>query len=766
MPNFDVVKIGDVADVSDGKELRHGAATHNGREAVVGTIMMMTGENSRKVAELAEKRVAEISRDLPAGVEIIPVYSRRDLVNATIETVWRNIISGSILVIIMLFLLVGNLRAAFITALTIPLALVITIIGMKTLNISGNLMSLGALDFGIIIDGVVIVVDHCMRKLAGKKGNPDEIVIEATTEIRKAAGFGQLILLVVFLPIFALVGIEAKTFRPMAATFIMALMAALILSLTLAPALIALLLKHGANEKESRVMMFLESKYRKIMDFVIWQSKNIIFAAAAVIVVGLLLFTRLGAEFIPQLKEGAMAFHLIRPQNTSLTMSLDLQEKAEKIILGFPEIERVFSRIGTAEVASDPMGVNVSDTYIMLKDFGKGVDFDKLTDDLLARLKSEMPGITYLASQPIQMRFNELLEGSRADLTIKIFGPDLNELSKIGEEVEKIVKPISPESDVELDRMGDFPVFAIEPDMRELQRYGISRAAVLEQAAMALSGAEVGYFFDNDRRFPILVRLSDKHRADLEVIKNLPIPTFSDATVPLSSVAKIGFSDAYASINRDNGSRRATIMANIRGMDTGTFVERAQAAVAEKIKLPDGYFMEWGGQYKNLQAAGSRFAALIPLTLAIVFFMIYTAFGSVLQTSLIFMGIPFALCGGIAGLYFAGLPFSISAAVGFIALMGIAVLNSIILINGFNSMKGNAKDRVVGGSVSRLRAIMMTATTDILGFIPMAISTGIGAEVQRPLAVVIIGGIATSTLLTLVVLPAVYYRIYKGKATR
>ncbi|MDR0367218.1 MAG: efflux RND transporter permease subunit, partial [Rickettsiales bacterium] len=408
----------------------------------------------------------------------------------------------------------------------------------------------------------------------------------------------------------------------------------------------------------------------------------------------------------------------------------------------------------TAEIASDPMGANVSDTYIMLKDLGRGVDADRLAEDMLARLKNETPGMSYLASQPIQMRFNELLEGSRADLTVKIFGPDLDILAKLGEQAEALLRPISPESDVELDRAEGFPVLAIEPDARELERHGISRAAVLEQTAAALAGERAGYFFDGDRRISIVVRLADDLRADLDAIRNLPMPTFADATVPLSAIAKIGFKDAHASINRDDGYRRATIMANIRGMDTGAFVERAQEALAGKLELPDGYFMEWGGRYKNLQEAKARFALPIPLTLAIVFVMIYTAFGSVLQTAIVFMGIPFALCGGIAGLGAAGLPFSISAAAGFIALMGIAVLNSIILVNGFNSTGGALKDRVVGGSVSRRRAVMMTATTDILGFIPMAVSTGIGAEVQRPLAVAIIGGITTSTLLTLVVLPA------------
>jgi cobalt-zinc-cadmium resistance protein CzcA len=769
LPNLQIITLGDVAKVMEGRENRNGAATYNGREAVLGTIMMMTGENSRAVAERADAKIAEIAKTLPDNMQITPLYSRSDLVNATTSTVWHNIISGSILVIITLLLLVGNLRAAFITALTIPLALFFTIISMKTLGISGNLMSLGALDFGIIIDGVVIVVDHCMRKIKEKIGNRkslstaemDDIVIDAATEIRRAAGFGQLILIIVFLPIFALVGIEAKTFQPMASTFIIALAGALILSLTLAPALIAYLLKNGAEQKDTRLMAFLERGYRRLINAALNKSGYIISAAAAMVAIGFMLFAKLGAEFIPQLKEGAFAFHMIRPQNASLSISADLQTKAEKLILSYPEVSHVFTRIGTAEVATDPMGVNVSDTYIILKDFGKGLDFDKFAEGLLDRLKTDLPGMTYLASQPIQMRFNELLEGSRADLTIKIFGPDLKTLEEIGEQVEETIKPISPTSDVELDRTGGFPMFVIEPDMSAMRDYGVKKADVLELVSLSLSGEEVGYFFDNDRRFPILVRLAEENRQDLNVIKNLPVPVFFDTTAPLSKIANVGFKDTYGSINRDDGSRRATIMVNIRGIDTKTFVEKAQKAVADNIKLPEGYFIEWGGQYKNLEQASARFAVLIPLTLLIVFFMICMTFGSVRQTAFIFMGIPFALVGGITGLFLAGLPFSISAAVGFIALLGIAVLNSIILVGAFGK-ETPTKEKIASASTSRLCAVMMTATTDVIGFLPMAVSIGIGSEVQRPLAVVIIGGITTSTLLTLIVLPVIYYRFMHG----
>jgi cobalt-zinc-cadmium resistance protein CzcA len=447
-------------------------------------------------------------------------------------------------------------------------------------------------------------------------------------------------------------------------------------------------------------------------------------------------------------------------------MSGDLQMKADKIILGYPEVSHVFSRIGTAEVATDPMGVNVSDTYVMLKNFGGGLDFEKFQETLLERLKNDLPGMTYLASQPIQMRFNELLEGSRADLTIKIFGDDLKKLEELGEQIEGLVRPISEASDVELDRTGNFPVFTIEPNPKAMKRYGVGKAAVLELVSLALSGEEVGHFFDKDKRFPIIIRLDDENRKDIGVIKRLPVPIFAGTVVPLTEIADLGFKETYGSITRDEGYRRATIMINIRGVDTKTFVGRAQKIVGENVKLPDGYFIEWGGQYKNLQQASARFAILIPFTLIVVLFMIYMAMGGIRQAMFVFMGIPFALAGGIFGLYLAGLPFSISAAIGLIALMGIAVLNGMVLINGFSSGAYNGKpvmERVVEGSVSRLRAVMMTASTDVLGFIPMAVSMGIGSEVQRPLAVVIIGGITTSTILTLVVLPAIYYMVYKRR---
>ncbi|MFV0625771.1 MAG: efflux RND transporter permease subunit [Alphaproteobacteria bacterium] len=772
LPNYDVITISDVADVIEGKETRTGSATFNGDEIVLGTVMMMTGENSRTTAQNIAERVEEIKKDLPDDLELTVLYSRSDLVNATIGTVWHNIATGACLVIIILFLLVGNIRAAFITALAIPLSLLITVICMRLFNISGNLMSLGALDFGIIIDGVVIVVDHCMRKLKEKVNGQenlthndiDEIVISATAEIRKAAGFGQLILVVVFLPIFALVGIEAKTFQPMASTFIFALLGAMVLSFTLTPALVALLLRSGSAEKESKIMLFLERRYSAILFFLLKKTKAVIAFALAIIVVGIFLFKSLGGEFMPQLKEGAFAFHVIKPQNVSLTMSLDLQEKVEKLISEHPQVDHVFSRIGTSEIATDPMGMNIADTYIILKDFGKGMDLDAFSHELTEELKENYPGMQFLASQPIQMRFNELLEGSRSDLTIKIFGDDLEILAKIGKEVEEAIKPVSEQADVELEQLGAFPVLAVEPKLFALKKYGVNKNEVLQLMSMALAGEEVGYYYDKDKRYPIIVRLEESLRGNIDVIKKLPVATLNGNIVPLEELADIRFKETYGAINREDGNRRSAIMVNIRGIDTETFVKKAQAIVEEKVTLPNGYYIEWGGQYENMQKAMSRLSILTVVTLGVMFFMIYAAFHSVKQTFLIFFGIPFALFGGVLSLIISGIPFSISAGVGFIALLGIAVLNGIVLINGFakNSYNNHGlKARVLQGAKMRLRPVLMTALTDVLGFLPMALATGVGAEVQKPLAVVIIGGIISSTILTLAVLPTLYYRVYK-----
>lgn len=781
LENFKAVKVDDIADVSLGKELRTGASTYNGREVVLGTVMMLLGENSRTVAKRSALKLEEIKKDLPGNVELKIVYNRSELVDATLQTVEHNIVLGSTLVIIILLLLLGNLRAALITALTIPLTLLALFIIMKRLGISGNLMSLGALDFGIIVDGTVIVLDHCVRlihetsKKLGRTLNRDEIlktVYEATVEIRLAAGFGQLIVIAVFLPVFALIGIEGKMFIPMAATFSIAVLCALILSFTVAPALVGLLLQGNSEDKEPRFM----NLFHRIYDYVFEKShkyQKLTFSlATAFIFFGGFLFLRQGGEFLPQLNEGSFAFHLIRPVNISLDRSIDFQVRAENILQEFPEVSHTYSRIGTSEVATDPMGVNVSDTYIMLKprdkwpkdSKGHKKTKDELAQAIISKLELELPGQRYLASQPIQMRFNELLEGTRADVTIKIFGSDLKILMDTAKEIQEVVEKVPGSGDVEVDLAGTSDVLKIEPKMDMLLRMGATAQEVLETVATALGGEDVGYLYEGQRRIPILVRLSEKNRADIETVRSLPVGISSNSTLPLHELAKSEFSETYASINREDSNRKSAVLVNLRGRDTESFVHDAIKLVKQKIKLPPGYYMEWGGNFKNLSEAKTRLMVLAPIALLLVILMVFAAFKSAAQTALIMFCVPLALVGGVFGLIFNGLPFSISAGVGFIALSGIAVLNGVVLVNCMNSLRAEGfkgVELVKKATTERLRPVLMTALVAIFGFIPMMLSQGMGAEVQRPLASVVIGGIFFSTLLTLVVLPNLYLRFEK-----
>ncbi len=776
LDSFRTIRIGDIATVGLGKELRTGAATHNGRETVLGTVMMLLGENSRTVATRVKDKVEEISKSLPEGVVLTTVYNRSDLVNATLGTVEHNLAMGAGLVVLVLIVLLGNVRAAIITAAIIPLSLLATFLIMKPLGISGNLMSLGALDFGIIVDGAVILIDNCVRaihdmvKKQGRKLTKEElqkVIYEASVEIRKAAGFGQLIIVVVFGPIFALTGIEGKMFQPMAATFALAVLAALALSFTTVPALAAVILSSSATDREPRLMHWIREAYRPLLlaTFKL-QKLTIVFAIGAIVVGGFLFATR-GAEFLPQLTEGSFAFHMIRPVNISLDQSLALQVKAEKIIGEFPEVDVVFSRIGTSEVATDPMGVNVSDTYIMLKDrdtwpkpeSGGKHTFDSLVKSLVARLEKELPGQNYLASQPIQMRFNELLEGTRADVAVKVFGPDLSVNMDLAKKIQAVVTKVQGAGDVEVDLAGTSPVLRLTPKEETLSKYGASVSDVLETISIALGGKEAGFIYDQERKFPIVVRLGEQERSDLDTIKTLPVGIGANTTVALSDLADTKFAETFGSINREDSNRRSAVLINLRGRDTESFVNEAQAAVAASVKLPQGYYLQWGGNFENLQKARARLLILTPIALIVVLLMIYSAFGSVGQTALIFLCVPFALVGGVIGLILNGLPFSISAGVGFIALSGIAVLNGVVLVNYYNQLKSEGmtgRDLVLTGALIRLRPVLMTALVAIFGFLPMMLSTGIGAEVQRPLAAVVIGGIISSTILTLIVLPTVY----------
>ena len=652
---------------------------------------------------------------------------------------------------------------------------------MKPLGISGNLMSLGALDFGIIVDGTVIVLDNCVRfiqkrsKEFGRSLSREEVkqaVYEATVEIRTAAGFGELIIIMVFLPVFALTGVEGKMFQPMASTFIFAVAASLVMSFTTAPALASLFLSGQTQDKEPVLMVYIRQIYQPIFNWCFSRAKITIAMAAVSVVIGIILFATRGAEFLPQLGEGSFAFHMIRPVNTHLSQSVDMQKKADLVVKKFPEVNHVFSRIGTSEVATDPMGVNVSDSYIMLKPReewplvnGQRRTYQQLTTALVDQLNLEIPGQTYLASQPIQMRFNELLEGTRADVAIKIFGPDLKTLIETAEKIQETVSKVPGAGDVEVDLAGTSPVLKIEPDHQALQKYNASISDVLNTISIAMGGQSAGYIYDQEKKYPIVVRLDDNIRSDIDNIKEIPVGITTSTTVPLKNLAQIKFQETYGSVNRENSNRRSAVLVNLRGRDTESFVKEAQQLVKKEIVLPNGYYVEWGGNFKNLEQAKNRLMILAPVALALVLMMVYAAFGSVAQTLLIFGCIPMALVGGVVGLIANGLPFSISAGIGFIALSGIAVLNGVVLVNFFNQLKQEGKtgkELVLQGTLIRLRPVMMTALVAIFGFIPMMLSTGVGAEVQKPLAAVVIGGIISSTLLTLVVLPIIF-SIFENK---
>lgn len=780
LETFNTITIGDVAEVSLATELRSGAGLVRAREAVVGTVMMLMGENSRTVAIRVAERLKEIQQGLPKGYKIETLYIRSDLVSSTIGTVEHNLLLGAFLVVVILALLMGNLRAAVITAITIPLSLLISFIGMKYFNISGNLVSLGALDFGIIVDGTVILLDHCVRVIQDRstalkrqltKEELQKAVYDATVHIRTAAGFGQLIIVVVFLPIFSLVGVEGKMFRPMAATFIIAILAALVLSFTTAPALASLLMTGKVVDKEPWLMRKLESFYAPILNFVLKYKFTTIGIGVLTTVIGAALFMRLGGEFLPQLDEGTLLVQTTRPVNVSIDQSVILQAKTEEIASQFPEVAYTFSKIGTSEIANDPMGVHQADTYVMYKpekDWplvnGKKRTRGEIANAIIEKLDLELPGQSVLRSQPIQMRFNDLLEGSKSDVAVKLYGDDMDVLASITTQIAAIVEKIEGAGEVETELRGTSPLLRVTPKKDILRKMGISTQQVLQAVGVALGGAEAGMLYEGEKRFPIFVRLSEKQRSNLDSIRTLPVGIGNNATVPLYEVAEIKFEEAYGTIVREDGKRRAAVMINPHGRDTESFVNEARKAVEAQVKLPEGYYIEWTGTFRNLQEAKSRLLVLAPLALLLVLMMIYAAFKSMGQTLLIFACVPMALVGGVLGLMLNGLPFSITAGVGFIALSGIAVLNGVVLMNYFNDLRKeglDAKTIVSKGALLRLRPVMMTALVDIFGFLPMMLSTSIGAEVQKPLASVVIGGIVSSTLLTLLVLPTLYLAFEK-----
>ena len=773
------LRVQDVAEVGIGKELRTGAATDNGREVVLGTVFMLIGENSRTVSQAVDRKMQEINRTLPAGVKAVTVYDRTVLVDKAIATVKKNLFEGAVLVIAILFLFLGNIRAALITALVIPLSMLFTFTGMVNQKVSANLMSLGALDFGIIIDGAVVIVENCVRRLAhaqAHKGRPltrserFHEVFAASQEARRPLLFGQLIIMIVYLPIFALTGVEGKLFHPMAFTVVIALLGAMILSITFIPAAVALFIGNKVSEKENRLMVWAKRGYEPLLARVMAAKPLVITTAVVAVVLSGLLATRLGTEFVPSLSEGDFAIQALRIPGTSLTQSVEMQKQLERTLKEkFPEIERIFARTGTAEIASDPMPPNISDGYIMLKPESEWPAPRRSRAELLAAVQEEvekLPGNNYEFSQPIQLRFNELISGVRSDVAVKIFGDDMDVLDKTAAEVSQALGRIPGAAEVKVEQTTGLPMLTVNIDRNKTARYGLNVGDVQDAISVAVGGREAGTLFDGDRRFDIIVRLPENLRTDLEAIKRLPValPKGAGAEgartsfIPLGEVATLDIAPGPNQVSREDGKRRIVVSANVRGRDLGSFVAEAEEAM-RKVSIPSGYWTVWGGQYENLASATQRLQIVVPVSLLLVFTLLFAMFGNLKDGLLVFTGIPFALTGGIVALWMRGIPLSISAAVGFIALSGVAVLNGLVMISFIRNLRegGLPLDAAIReGALTRLRPVLMTALVASLGFVPMAIATGTGAEVQRPLATVVIGGILSSTALTLLVLPLLY----------
>jgi len=784
------IRVKDVADILIGKELRTGAATQNGKEVVLGTVHMLIGENSRLVAQAAANKLEEINRNLPEGIVTTPVYDRTILVEKTIHTVAKNLLEGAALVIVVLLLFLGNLRAALIAAFVIPLSMLFTFTGMVTNHVSANLMSLGAIDFGIIVDGAIVIVENSIRRLAHEQTRLGreltlterlELVFDASREARRVLIYGELIIIIVYLPIFALTGVEGKMFHPMALTVVTALIGAMVLSLTFVPAAIALFLSGKVQEKESRVMAWAKKGYMPLLTATMNNRELTITIAIVIVILSGLLTTRVGSEFVPSLNEGDIALHAIRIPGTSLTTAIEMQNELEEKIKTFPEVERVFSKIGTAEIATDPMPPSVADTFIILKPQSEWTGAYRTKAELIAAMEQsvlKVPGNNYEFTQPIQMRFNELLSGVRADIAVKIFGDDMDALLDLGDVIEKLLQTVPGAADVRTEQISGLPVLSIQMDRAKMARYGLNGRDVQDVIAMSVGGRSTGLIFEGDRRFDLQIRLPEHLRVDIEALKRLPIsvplqsvavaPTTAQPAAPvfvsLGEVAQFELTQGPNQVSRENGKRRIVVTANVRGRDLGSFVQEAEQLIHKEVRIPPGYWITWGGQFEQMISAAQRLQIVIPVALGLIFILLYTMFGNVRDGLLMFTGVPFALTGGIFALWLRDIPLSISAGVGFIALSGVAVLNGLVMlafIRGLREKGLSLDDAIQTGALTRLRPVLMTALVASIGFLPMALATGTGAEVQRPLATVVIGGILSSTALTLLVLPVLYRIVHR-----
>lgn len=773
-----IIRLSDVADIQIGQELRTGAATKDGQEVVLGTAFMLIGENSRTVSMRVSAALRQIQASLPDGVIANTVYDRTTLVDATIDTVKKNLFEGAILVIAVLFAFLGHMRAALITALVIPLAMLMTITGMVSQRVSANLMSLGALDFGIIVDGAVVIVEHSLSKLAQRQRELGRIltrqerfdtVFEATRESRKPLLYGQAIIIAVYLPLLTLTGVEGKMFTPMALTVVMALLAAMLLSVTFVPAAVAMATSGSVNEHENRLIRALRRGYTPLLDWSLQHRVVVVGAAGVLLLFSGLLSTRLGSEFMPSLDEGDVALHALRIPATSLSQSVQMQYALEKEIKTLPEVNTMFAKIGTAEIATDPMPPSVADNFVMLKPRAEWPDPSKPKAAVVADIQAaaeRVAGNNYEYTQPIQMRFNELISGVRSDVAVKIFGDDMTQLLESGEQIAAVLAGVAGAADVKVEQVTGLPMLSLQPRRDVIARYGLSIDDVQRHIATLVAGEKAGDLFEGDRRFDIVVRLPDATRQNIEALKQWPIalPNQARSTVPLGELVDVQQVTGPNQITRENGKRRVVVTANVRGRDIGSFVLEAQQQIGAQVSVPDGYWLGWGGTFEQLQSARDRLMIVVPAALLLILGLLYLALGSLRNSLLVFTGVPFALTGGLIALAVRGIPLSISAAVGFIALSGVAVLNGLVLMSAIQRLReqGYALEQAVReGALSRLRAVLMTALVAALGFIPMAFNVGIGAEVQRPLATVVIGGILSSTVLTLLILPVLYQWLHR-----